>query len=152
MENDIINTLYDKSGKFLVYDKSIIEEGKANMNLILVKDIIENSCLNSIPVVAENISKLNLSEWNILDLYEFPGDKDKICALINICDGFIDPGNVNGYILLQTSMLGFLNEFKILVQIPYIGGLGFILISPDTPEIYKVNKEEILEIINKIFK
>lgn len=49
-------------------------------------------------------------------------------------------------------MLGFLSSFKILIQLPYIGGLGLILVSPDTPEIYKINKEEILDIITKIFK
>lgn len=149
---DSINTLLNcPSGMFTRYDSTFIDD-KINTYNTLINDIIENSCLTPIPIDYDKINSMVLSEWSILDLYKFPGDKEKIDSLIQICNGFIDSGGANAYILLETNVLGFLNSFKILVQLPYIGGLGLILVSPDAPEIYKINKEEILDIITKIFK
>lgn len=149
-----INTLLSGSnGLFARYDNPINDDKiSIDVDDALVNDIIENSCLTPIPIDYDKINSMILPEWSILDLYKFPGNKEKIDSLIKVCNGFIDFGGANAYILLETNMLGFLSSFKILIQLPYIGGLGLILVSPDTPEIYKINKEEILDIITKIFK
>lgn len=151
---DIIKTFLGRSLKDVIKLRKSLEEEeniyRYNKNKLKFESLLDDRGFKGIEFSEKDLRELNLIEWNIFGLINHSKLEIDIEDLIKYNKGFLSENL--GYILLETSQIVFINKFQILLQIPKIKNeIGFILTSPECPEIYKINSDIIIDPIMNIF-